>query len=197
MGSVYGYGRRLLVLLTSILLALQPAFGQQVNNQRALRISVVEGDDAKNVVQQISPKPIVVRIDDSNNQPVAGATVEFTAPDMGPSAEFENDQRTITVTTDNDGLASSGGLHPNDVTGPYNIRIRAEYQGQRALAAVQQTNIEQRASRRKMFALLAIVGAVGAAVAARSGGNDSSDNGSSSGAPTITFGGSAIGAPNR
>src|SRR5687767_9232622 len=124
MRSMCTYGSRFLIVMICQLLVLQPAFGQQANEQSALRIVVVEGAAARNVVQQIPARPIRVRIHDASNRPVPGATVEFSSPETGPSAEFENDSRTITVTTDNEGVASAGTLHPNGITGMYSIRVR-------------------------------------------------------------------------
>lgn len=197
MRSICTNGTRVLVAIVCQLLVLQPVFGQQVNGQRGLRIVVVEGAGARNVVQQIAARPLLVRVHDADNQPIAGAIVEFNAPDNGPSAVFENDSRTMIVTTDNDGLASAGTLHPNGISGSYSIRVRAEFEGQRAVAAIQQSNVEQGRGRGKMIAILGIVAAaVGAAIAVRSGGGDGPDEPEATpSTPTITFGGAAVGAP--
>ena len=186
---------RFLALLISLLLSVQPAFAQ-----RGVRIVVVEGANTRNVVRQIAPRPLTVRIQDSNGRPIAGAIVEFSAPEGGPSGVFENDSFTISVVSDVDGLASARGYHPNSITGAYNIRARAQFEGETVTTGIPQTNIEQQRSRRKMIAILAIAGAaIGAAIAA-GGGSGSGGNGPTNNTPTtptITFGGSAVGAPNR
>jgi hypothetical protein len=134
---------------------------------------------------------LIVRVEDGTNRPVPGATVVFNAPELGPSGEFGNDSRTMIVTTDQDGLASAGVFHPNSIVGSYQIRVTAELQGETATTIISQTNISEKKGRGKLIAIVAIVGAaVGAAIAFRN-----KDNGTSSDAPTITFGGAAVGAP--
>jgi hypothetical protein len=173
------------------LLLLQSAWGGQPIGQANLRIVVVEGEGARNVVQQIPPRPLLVRVEDANNRPVAGATVLFRAPGVGPSGEFADDNRTISVRTGPDGLASAGPFHPNSITGMYQIRVTAEFQGATAMALLSQTNIPEKKGHGKLIAILAIAGAAGVTIALRSRDNTPS----SSNTPTITFGGSAVGAP--
>lgn len=186
---------RLLAAVMCQFLVLQPLLAQQASGQRALRIVVVEGSGARNVVQQIAPRPLIVRIVDANNRPVAGAMVEFRSPEAGPSGDFVNN---FPVPTSDDGLASAGAFHPNAIPGPYQIQVRAAFQGQTAIAAIPQTNIEQKSGRGKLIAILAIAGAAaGAAIAARSGGGSSDPSSPEPAKPTIAFGGSAVGAPNR
>jgi hypothetical protein len=176
------------------LLVLQPVLAQQpAGGQRSLRIVVVEGEGSRNVVQQIPPRPLIVRIDDANGRPVQGAIVTFTAPQIGPSGEFENDQRTLRVVTGPDGLVSAGEYHPNAITGQYQIRVNVEFQGETAVSLISQTNVEERRGKGKLIAVLAIVGAAAAAVVAfRNKDNNGPDPANT---PTITFGGSAVGAP--
>jgi len=176
-------------------LLLQPVFAAQVPAQQTrqgISIVVVEGERSRNVVQQIPPRPLVVRVEDASNRPVTGATVVFSAPESGPSGDFANDSRTFRASTGTDGLASAGVFHPNSISGSYQIRVTAEYQGQTAAALISQTNVAERKGHGKLIAIGAIVGAAaGAAIAFRN-----KDNGSpSSNTPTITFGGSAVGAP--
>jgi len=171
-------------------LVLQSVFGQAPQAPRNLRIVTVEGEGARNVVQQIPARPMTVRVEDASGRPVPGATVVFTAPESGPSGEFENDSRTIRVMTGPEGIASAGVYHPNATTGSYQIRITAEFGGETATAGISQTNITERRGKGKLIAVLAIAGAASAAaVLARKKGGSSSDS------PTITFGGAAVGAP--
>ncbi len=171
-----------------------PTMGQQVRAQGGLRIIIVRGAGTNNVIQQIPPTPLEVRIENANG-PVAGAMVVFTAPEEGPSGEFANDSSVFSLITDIDGLASAEGYHPNAITGSYQIEIRAEFQGQSTTTALEQTNVGTERSRGRLIAILAIVGAaVGAAVAAAFGGGSGS---SASGTPAITFGGGAVGAPTQ
>src|SRR5579872_2893176 len=73
---------QLSVILLCQLLVLQPGFA--VQTAPSLRIVIVEGAGARNVIQQISARPIIVRIEDQNGQPVSGASVEFRTPQGGP-----------------------------------------------------------------------------------------------------------------
>jgi len=165
--------------------------------QGGLQIVVVDGQGARNITSQIAARPIVVRIQDANNRPVGGATVIFSAPQSGPSGDFANDARDVQVVTGPDGVANAGPFHPNASAGPYQITVRAQYQQQTASANILQTNAAKDGGvvvgHKKLIAILAIAGAAaGAAVAAHSSGGSS--NSTPSG-PTISFGGSAVGAP--
>jgi len=177
-------------------LLLQFVFVQQSTAQTSgLRIDVLEGSDAKNVVQQIAPKAIIVRVQDSNNRPVVGATIVFTAPQVGPSGDFENDARTIRILTGQDGRAAAGPYHPNSITGSYQIRVTADLQGVTGAVAIPQTNVGEKKGHGKLWATIAIGAAVGAAAFAFKG-KDSGSSTTPTG-PTITFGGSAVGAPKQ
>jgi hypothetical protein len=181
--------RRSVLALFCQFLVLQTALGQPAP-QQGLRIIVVEGEGAKNVAQQIAARPLIVKIVDASGRPVAGANVTFTAPEGGASGEFANDSRSIRVVTGGDGNANAGAFHPNGSEGPYQVVVRAEFQGQMATTTILQTNVAKSGGHKKTIAILLIAGAAaGAAVAAHR------NNGSSSSVPTITFGGSAVGAP--
>src|SRR6185369_6709171 len=126
------------------------------------------GSGARNVVLQIAPRSLAVRVVDIENRPVPGAEVVFTAPESGPGGEFANDSRTASVLTAPDGMAAAGIYHPNSNVGSYQIRVTAQLRGESATAFIPQTNIGERKSHGKLIATLAIVGAAaGAAVAYR------------------------------
>src|SRR3954447_25651187 len=141
-GRMRKQGWRLPIALFCQLLALQSLWARPVV-QQGLQIVVIEGTGAKNVTEQITARPLTVRIQDSSNRPVAGATVIFTSPQSGPSGEFANDSRIVQVMTGPDGIANAGAFHPNSVEGPYQITVRAEYQRQTAAASILQTNISR------------------------------------------------------
>jgi hypothetical protein len=180
---------RFALALICQLLALQWTLEKPLEGQQALRVVVLEGEGNKNVTQQISPRPLVVRVESANNGPVEGATVTFTAPSTGPSGDFANDSRSIRVLTGPDGVASPGLYHPSAVQGRYSIQVRAEYQGATTTAAIAQTNVSE-GGHKKLIAILAIAGAAGAA-----GLVAHNKNNSPSTPATITFGGTAVGAP--
>ena len=180
---------RIPLVVVCQLLILQSALGQQPNAQRGLRVMVVEGEGARNVVQQIASRPLIVRVVDATNRPVAGATVVFTAPESRAGGEFENDSSSVRVMTDQDGKAAAGVYHPNATTGSYQIRVTAEFQGQTGTAVIRQTNIAEKTGHGKLIATIAIAAAAaGAAVAYRNRRLPPN-------APTIIFGGAAVGAP--
>jgi hypothetical protein len=182
-----------LVVVLCQLLLLQPVFARQAGAQAGLRVVIVRGDRAKNVIQQIPPQALTVRIEDASRRPVDGATVLFTAPGTGPGGQFPNGSTTVRVTTNPDGLASAEGYHPNATAGPYMIQVRAEYQGQTASAVIEQTNVEPGKSHTKLIVTILAIAAVSAgatALARRNGGGDSS-------IPTFTLGDAAVGAPKH
>jgi hypothetical protein len=168
----------------------QPSIAQ-ATAQSNLRVVVVEGEGAKNVAQQIAAKQLTVRVLDANNRPVEGAAVTFIAPASGASGDFTNDSKSIRILTNTDGVANAGPYHPNATTGAYLIQVRVEFQRALATVNISQMNVGQSKSHKKMIAIIAIAGAAAGAAIAAHGGSSSS----SSGAPTITLGGTAVGAP--
>jgi hypothetical protein len=186
-------GWRAVMVVMCCLLALKSSYGQQAEGQIGLKIVVVEGANARNVTEEIPLRPLTVRVEAANSQPVANATVIFTSPDNGPSGEFANDSRIFNVNTNEDGLATARGYHPNSITGTYSIRVRAMWQGQTAVADIPQRNVAPgRGGLGKRIAIIAIAAAAAGAVIAATRGRNSSNTSS---APTITFGGGAVGAP--
>lgn len=102
-------------------------------------VVVVEGEGATNqAAQRVSHDP-VVRIEDDDHRPVAGAVVVFALPVSGTSGEFGNGSKTLTVTTGSDGVAAAHGLRANEIPGRLQIYVTASYRGQRARALVNQT----------------------------------------------------------
>jgi hypothetical protein len=155
---------------------------------------IVEGSNASNVIQQIPPRPLIIRVEDAANRPLPDVQVQFTTPATGSSGEFADGARNFAVLTDEAGLATVRGFHPNELTGSYQIQVRAQYQGQVATAAIPQRNIApRRGGRGRLLTILGIAGgAVAAVVVTRK-----SDDGDGSGVsiPTITLGGGVVGAP--
>jgi hypothetical protein len=71
-----------------------------------LRIVVLAGEDAVNVIQQNTAVAPIVQVVDENNQPVAGATVRFA---VNPGRASFSGARTLTVTTNATGRATATG----------------------------------------------------------------------------------------
>src|SRR4026209_959179 len=75
----------------------------------ALKIVVVEGEGAVNIIQQKTAVAPVIEVRDRTDQPVAGAVVRFAI--QKGRASF-NGVRTLTATTDALGRATATGLTP-------------------------------------------------------------------------------------
>lgn len=143
-----------LILLAGVLTALL----QSQASVAALRIVVLEGEDAVNVVQQKTAVRPLVEVRDRNNIPVAGAAVTFTIGGGSPAA-FAGGVQTLTVTTNAAGQAAAGGLNALG-SGAFQIQVQAAYQGQIATAAISQTN----------FATAAAASQAGSAASGAGGG---------------------------
>jgi hypothetical protein len=161
-----------------------------------LNLVIVEGEGAINNVRQRTAREPIVQVEDENHKPVAGAAVLFVLPDGGPGGAFSNGSRTLQVVTDNQGRAAAKGLRANNISGKYQIRVEASYQGMRAATVINQTNAVMAAAaagggRAFPVKLVAILGGIGGAVAAgvliaKRGGNNPT---------TITPGTPSVGGP--
>ena len=140
-----------------------------------LKIVVVEGEGAVNIIQQKTAVVPVVEVRVRNDQPVSGAVVRFAI--QKGRATF-NGARTLTATTDALGRATAAGLAPTG-SGPLNIAASATFQGQTAAVSIVQTNVLTAAQAATAatagtggagggglshFAIAAIVGGAGAGI---------------------------------
>jgi hypothetical protein len=180
-------------------LAAQTALAGQSNV--GIRVQIVQGNDARNIMEQIPATPITIRVIDRNNRAVQGATVVFTTPENGPSGDFANGLNTLRTITNEDGIAVASEYRPNEIPGTYQIRVQVDYLGEAVTSMIRQTNAAGKKSFSKLIVILAVAGAAGAAgtaLAARSSKtaanpSSSSTPGSTGGSiPTITFGGSSV-----
>jgi hypothetical protein len=103
----------------------------------ALRIVVLEGEDAVNIISQKTAVKPTVEVRDRNDLPAAGAAVVFVV--RGRGATFANGARQLSVTTDSLGRATVSELTPIG-KGTVEIQVSANYQGQAATATIHQTN---------------------------------------------------------
>jgi hypothetical protein len=117
-------------------LALSGLIGSQ--SPAPLRIVVIEGEDAVNIVQQKTAVRPLVEVRDRNNLPVAGATVTFSIAGGEPAA-FAGGVHALTVTTNAAGQAAAGGFNALG-PGAVHVQVQAAFQGQVATAAISQTN---------------------------------------------------------
>jgi len=112
--------------------AAQPATGP-------LRIVVIEGEGAVNIIQQKTAVAPIIEVRDRNNLPVSGATVTFTIQG-GKTAVFAGGSPTLTVTTNAAGRAVAAAVNPLS-SGTVQIQATAAFQGQTAAATITQTNV--------------------------------------------------------
>ena len=111
------------------------AFAQDVPR---IEIVVVEGSDVSTYVRQRVSHDPVVRIEDDDHRPVAGAAVVFALPVSGTSGEFANGSKTLIVETEAGGLATAQGLRTNGVPGKLQIYVTASFHGARARTLINQ-----------------------------------------------------------
>jgi hypothetical protein len=105
----------------------------------ALRIVVIAGEGAVNIIQQKTAVAPVVEVRDRNNLPVPGAVVTFSVAG-GKAATFAGGLQTLAVTTNAAGQAVAVGLTPT-VAGTIQINAAAVFQGQTAAALITQSNV--------------------------------------------------------
>lgn len=128
-----------LATILCILLALPALPAQTLPTE--LNILVVEGEGAVNPVGQRVPRDPSVRVEDENHKPVTGAVVVFTLPTSGATGEFGNGSKTLTVTTDRDGVATAQRLKMNAIAGKVPIHVNASYRGLTARASILQSSM--------------------------------------------------------
>jgi hypothetical protein len=144
--------------------------------QSGITVRVVQGDNAINSIRLRRGHDPAVQVFDSSGEPLENATVSFLLPASGPSATFGESGLSLTVQTDNRGMATGRGLIPNRIEGQFRIRATASSRGESASVTLTQTNAEAvvTSNRSKWIAIAAAVGgaAVGGIVLASRGGAD-------------------------
>src|SRR4051794_26271116 len=91
----------LAVLLSAAVLAAEPAAS-------GLKVVVLDGENAVNIVRDQTAVQPVIQVRDRNDVPVAGATVVFRI--RGKSATFSNKIKLLTMPSDSEGRAAMIGL---------------------------------------------------------------------------------------
>jgi hypothetical protein len=168
--------------LTVAVLAGAAGLGQQRSGD--LKIVVIKGEDAVNIVQQKTAVAPVVEIRDRNDLPVPGALVTFSIQG-GKTASFAGGAQAITVTTNAAGQAVASGLNPI-VSGAVQINVQAAFQGQITAATIAQTNV--------MTAAQATAVGSGTGSGAGSGTGAAGSGGGGVSGTTLTVLGGAVGA---
>jgi hypothetical protein len=170
-----------------------------------LNIVVVAGEGAVNNIGQRALRDTSVRVEDENQKPISGAAVVFTLPTEGASGEFSNGSKSITVITDNQGIATAQGMKINEIPGKLQIHINASYRGRTARTNITQFNMavpgkSVKHSGKKVWIILAVVaaGAGGGIFAATHGSSTPASNPSGPTPPAaigITPGQGTVGPP--
>ena len=135
--------------------------------QKGLKIVVIEGEGAVNIIQQRTAVTPVVEVRDDNDLPVAGVLIRFRT--NGKSALFTGGDSQLTLTTNAAGRAAAPGLQPLQ-SGTYQIEVSAEYQGQTATRTITQNNFATVADAAKAGRTVSTASAAGAVAAAGGGG---------------------------
>lgn len=152
-----------------------------------LKIIVIDGEDAVNIIQQKTAVAPVVEVRDRNDLPVAGAVVKFSI--QGGRATFGG-ARTLTVTTNVAGRAAVSGFTPT-ASGAVQISASAAFQGQTAAVTIAQTNVMTAAQAAQAATVAS--GAGGSGGGAGAGGAAVGGGGGGMSATTIGLVGAAIG----
>jgi hypothetical protein len=154
------------------LLAVPPATVRAAQDEppTQLNIVIVEGEGAVNNLRQRVVREPIVRVEDQNHKPVAGAIVSFLLPGNGAGGTFANGSNLLTVTADANGRAVAHGIKANNVSGQYQIHVRASVGTVNAEAVISQVNAAAVAAggagvSTKLIVVLAIAGAAAAGLA--------------------------------
>jgi hypothetical protein len=136
-GGNFGLAVVVSVILLGVASQAMAQTAQAAQAATGLRIVVIAGEDAVNIIQQKTAVAPIVEVRDRNNLPVSGVAVTFSVGGQG--ASFGGGLSTLTVTTNAAGQATAAGLTPT-ATGAIQINATALVQGQTVTATITQTN---------------------------------------------------------
>ncbi len=168
----------------AVVMGLRPMAAQAP----ALKIVVIAGEDAVNVVQQNTAVAPIVEVRDRNNQPVSGAVVTFA---IRSGRATLSGSRTLTVTTNATGRAIASGLTPTG-TGALRISASAAFQGQTTAVTIAQTNVMTAAQAAAVSGAGAGTGGAGGGGGTAGGGAAGGTGGGLSTATTLGIVGGAV-----
>ena len=186
------------ILLCSLLAVPPRPLRAAPDEPTELNLVIVEGEGAVNNLRQRVVREPIVRVEDQNHKPVAGALVSFLLPGNGAGGTFANGAKLLTVTTDANGQAVAHGIKANNISGQYKIQVTASVGKLTATGAINVTNAAAAggaagmSGTTKLIIGLAIAGAVatGLAVGLTRGGGSSSST-----ATALSPGGAIVVAP--
>jgi hypothetical protein len=127
----------LALVLTTIITISFPPSTIEAQRPDGLRIVVIAGEDAVNIIQQKTAVNPIVEVRDRNDLPVSGVAVTFSVGSQG--ATFAGGASTLTLTTNAAGQAVATGLTPT-ASGAVTINATAVVNGQTIAATITQTN---------------------------------------------------------
>jgi hypothetical protein len=186
-------GKRVLSLvLAPALLCFQASAAQDSpqsqTSEPTVIIRFVEGQGAINNVNRGTAFEPVIEVLDRRGQPVAGVSVTFTLPTVGPGGTFPDGGKSLVTRTDENGRATARGLRPNRLAGQFEIRVTATREGESTTAMLTQTNAapaeSEHGSARKWAILLGIAG--GAAIVGIAAGHGGGGSSPASAAATVS-----------
>jgi hypothetical protein len=103
---------------------------------KEINLIVVEGEGQSTNIGEHARRPPLVRVEDENHRPIAGAVVIFTLPTEGATGDFGGGAKTLSVITDSRGEAAGKGLKVNQLPGKLPIYVNASYRGLSATAII-------------------------------------------------------------
>jgi hypothetical protein len=198
----------LLPLAVCLLISIDPMVPTALAQSLPARINinVVEGEGASSGVRQRVSQDPVVKIEDDDHQPIAGAVVVFALPVSGTSGEFFNGSKTLTLVTDKSGLAAAHGIKTNEIPGKLQIYVTASYHTLRTRtlinqmvagapgAKVRSPELQSRSGGKLKWVLLGMVAAGGAGAGVYYGTHNSNSTSASS-PVSISTGAVVFGSP--
>ncbi len=134
----------LATLLAILAVFPSPTFSEQPPASRdperkGITLRILSGDGAINSLAMRTAVIPAVEVLDYLGNPVEGAEAVFLAPESGPGGVFANGTNRFTTRSDPRGQAVAD-FTPNTLPGGFVIRVEVTYQGQKATAAIRQTN---------------------------------------------------------
>jgi hypothetical protein len=130
---------RAIIFALCFLLTGVPVLAQESAPPK-LFITILDGEGALNNIKQRTAREPIVKVEDENHKPVAGATVLLLLPNSGPSGTFLDGTLTYTDRTKANGEVDVKGMRPNQTSGTFQILVTATYAGITAHATINQTN---------------------------------------------------------
>jgi PKD domain len=130
--------RLFLSLFVCCAVALAPV---PVRAADSLKVIVVDGDEAANIVAERLAAEPVIEVRDKDDRKVPGAVVRFVIRKTRDKllASFGNGQAEVRTLTDYSGRASVNAVSPME-PGTFQIDVEVSYRGQTGKAVIRQTN---------------------------------------------------------